>query len=317
MRSSILLSVLLASLAFAGCFGSADDHCADGHADADCPQNDPTHCDDMHDDTHCPQNNATHCDDMHDDTHCMTTNTTTTPTVPNVLPIIRIKVTDDAGNETLAVLPGMNLTFDASASADPDGNLNGMAIVLQDSNGTKVAPLMNADSGAFMTATFRLDFPGVVNVSVAALDDDGATNTSLFAVYVNHPQTGNPFTMKAAAPTSNAATCAGPTGDDIGDSSWYKEYAFEVLDGASYVVAEAIQGTFTMAICDPTGNPISASATGTVETTEGVNFTASLRYYVAVLSQPSASATAPHAGNQAVNVGVVVHYEPRPVAAEE
>lgn len=290
MRVQSLVALLMISLAFAGCFGGGDEpeehSCDDGHMDEDCPGNTTT-------------------------TAPPGTNTTTTPPAPNMPPVAALDIFDAGGNATQVTLLGGSLTFDGSASEDPDGEVTEMAVILTDSNGTRSAQLIQ--NGQFTQATFTFDRPGVVSVIANVLDDRGDRASLTTEVYVNHPQSLGSFKFNGANPALHATDCEGPAGDII-DANYIKSFTFDVKAGATFVEATVEAGgdvgAARFAICDPDQVAISEEATApeSVTTNEGTEFTASLDYAVWVVSDAPQTDAKPT---------VIVHYEPVSAATPE
>lgn len=291
MRSAVWWALLLGlAMTVSGCFGGDDEG-------DDCePHEDEEGDEHAHD---CPGSSTT---------GPTTPPTSTTPPAPNVLPILTLTVTDDNGTETNHTNVGGNLTFDATGSTDPDGTVDAGAIVVQDSNQTRAAPLLV--EGDFQPATFGFDRPGIVNVTVNLIDDRGGFTVTQSHVYVNHPQDPAPFGMKLPGPpVASATACEGPAGNDIVDANYYKEFGFDVLTGASYVEATVAAGSASIAICGPDRVALSDAGTGTVVSNNEEplerSASATTPYFVAALSG---------AANQDVSVSILVHYEPRAAA---
>jgi len=238
--------------------------------------------------------------------------TTTTPPAPNDPPVLAIKVTDEGGNVTKTTLVDGSLTFDASASADPDGQITDLAIIVADANQTRSAQLLR--NGQFTPATFLFDRAGVVQITLNALDDRGASASLQDQAYINEVQVLDGRQLTAAAPpTYDPTSCAGPTGNGVIDPTMWINPSIDVKAGATYieVTIEALiegadqDGDATLAICDPDGAAISAAgAPGEIVMTDAdVEFTASLQYYV------SAAALTPRT---TLSGQAVVHYDPLP-----
>ncbi len=292
---ALLALALVAAAALSGCFGSddepTDDHCDDGHVDADCPDNTLGAGGDQN----------------------LGNTTDTNETVePNVPPVVALKVFDDAGNETRATMLGGNLTFDASGSMDEDGTIDQAAITVTDSNQTRTATLFS--NGKFKQATFNFDRPGVVDVTLSVIDDGGEIVNLVTNVFIHHPQPDKSHSFKVPAPpTVSADSCGGtglPQGSSVLDPNYYMQFKFDVLEGASKVEARVASGSASIAICDPDGNAITGAGTDMVTTEDGTNFTASIAYYVSAVGGtwvPVDSSPAVHQSN-AVAVDVIVYY---------
>ncbi len=297
--ASLAVALGAAVMALSGCFGGSDGH---EHEEFTCPDGTILDLADIegHDDEGF--------DPLDECPNTAPSPTTTTPPTPNELPVLVLTVTDDLGNATSVTILGGNLTFSAAGSSDPDGTLVGAAIVVQDSNQTRAAPLFA--NGKFVPVTFGFDRPGVVNVTVNLIDDRAGFTVNQTQVFVNHPQAPDSFGMKLIGPpVASADDCAGPAGNDILDSNYYKEFSFDVAAGATYVEATVAAGSASIAICGPDRVAMSAAGSGTVVSSNNGTLApapgAETPYFVAALSG---------APNQSVAVTILVHYEPRPAA---
>ncbi len=296
---ALLALALVAAAALSGCFGSddepTDDHCDDGHTDADCPAN-----------------------ELGTDTGVGNETAENETVVPNVPPTVALLVFDDGGNETRQVMLGGNLTFDASGSVDSDGSVDQAAITVADSNQTRTATLFS--NGKFTPATFNFDRPGVVNVTLSVIDDAGEIVSLLTQVFVSHPQLAKSHQFKTPAPPTLAADSCDGTGADpyssLGDSTYYKQFKFEVLEGATWAEAKVAGGSASIAICDPDG--VALSDVGTeVTTVDGTNFTQSISYFVSATSGTWVPVdTSPSLEDLSNNViiDIIVYYGERPAA---
>lgn len=234
--------------------------------------------------------------------------TTTTTQAPNIPPVLVVKTFDSMGNETKVTLLGGNLTFSAEGSTDPDGQISGIAVTVTDSNTTRTASLYDAVSGQFKSATFMFDRPGVVNVTVAMVDDRAGFTINQTNVYVNHMQTLGPDQYILAGGNNIPTNSACNGGDPLVNAQYYKSKDFTVHAGVTYIEATASGGRIT--ICDPADTPVSNSGTSVV-TNEGEELPAPQgieSYSVSVFS------TAPYS---TISIEVLVHYEPREAAAAE
>jgi hypothetical protein len=245
-------------------------------------------------------------------------NTTGGNVKPNLPPVLALRVLDDAGTPTTMTNVGGNLTFDATGSTDPDGSISDLAVIIYDGNRTRFGILVSA--GQFSTSTFNFDRPGVVNVTVNAIDNRGGQASMQSNVYVNHPQSPPSFRLNAALEaTADATACKSPTqGNDqvnpIENVGW-KSFDFSIAPGATYVVAKVVAGEAEIAICSPKPNATAlsnqADETGFVVTNADAVLTPANgtdSYFVSALSGAPA---------QDVAVQVVVHYEPRPAEVTE
>lgn len=241
--------------------------------------------------------------------------TNTTSAAPNVLPVLKLNITDFGGNVTNVTLKNGNLTFDATGSFDPDGTLSAIAISVKDSNQTRTLPLYNAATKTFTPATFKFDRPGPVNVSIAMVDDRAGFNTTLTKVYVNEVQLLNGGTKNVpstgAPPTLNDP-CLGASGEldaqgPLVDNAYFQSVQFTVYPGASFV--EAIPGEDSLVtICDPTGVAISDPAKSPDPVTSNAPLVAptGTDSYKIGFYAGTAGAT--------VTATVIVHYEPQAAA---
>lgn len=243
--------------------------------------------------------------------------TNTTSQAPNVLPILQLAIKDKGGNKTNVTMLDGNLTFDATGSHDPDGTVTGIAVTVQDSNQTRTAALFDPVKKAFKTATFKFDRPGVVNVTVAMVDDRAGFTINQTHVYVDQTQVFPPFGLTFPDPADKPTDCQGPSsknaGSPLGDSQFSYEFLFNVVAGATKVDATATVSSARIAICTPhpagggPGTPVSAEATGSVSTDPGVALPPPKGvsdYFVETFLGNSD----PH---ESVGMTVVVHYEPQ------
>lgn len=314
MRVALLVASLIAVSTVAGCFGGGgdDDHdhltytCTGGKViDAeDYADHENLTLDDLM--AKCPGSTTTR------------TTTTSTPSAPNVLPTVSLKVMDDGGNETLVTLVDGNLTFDASNSTDSDGNITGVAVSVTDANQTRTASLFDPVSKTFKTATFKFDRPGVVNVTLAVVDDRAGFVTNVSNVYVNEmvntpanaiqsPQAD----LAGNSPMHDPCTGAeGPLGSShtIADANYYQTVTIPVQANATFIVATSTEDV-VMTICSPDGTPVSPELVdGTVTSDQPLPLPADatknyqLAFYATLVPATTAAV-------------VVVHYEPVPVAA--
>lgn len=303
MRSVVPVAILvLSSLLLAGCSGGDGDEelhyvCANGT--------------EIHADDH-PEANATKAEDLAK--FCPKSSTSgsqsnTTSQAPNVPPVLVLNITDFGGNATNVVMLDGNLTFSAVGSSDSDGTIAGIAVTVTDSNTTRTATLYDAGKKEFKSATFTFDRPGVVNVTVAMVDDRAGFTVNQTHVYVNHEQVVGGANIHGPTPLP-VTECDGS--DPLLFSAFFKEYSFTVVANASFIEAVATDGSIT--ICGPhpaEGEPGEVlSNTGTeVITNPGVALPVPVgvqSYYL------GATAGAP---NTAVTATVIVHYEPDTRAA--
>lgn len=246
------------------------------------------------------------------------TKTNSTSLAPNKLPILVLNVTDFGGNATKVTMLNGNLTFSAAGSSDPDGQVTAIAISVTDSNTTRTKALYDGAKKQFTPATFSFDRPGIVNVTVAMVDDRAGFNNSVFQVYVNHLQVldgGELAVPGHRAPSQAAHPCLGAKESldaqgPIVHSSYFSEKTFAVTDGATFV--EAIPDASTrITICDPAGAAISPTkSTDPIATNPDVVLTAPTstdNYYIGFYGESA---------NSAVGATVIVHYEPREAAPE-
>jgi hypothetical protein len=305
MRSSVFVAFLVTSAALlAGCSGNGDDDHRE-HTYT-CPNGTTIDLTKFPDHDNATFNPASKCP------RGTTTATNTTSLPPNRLPDLVLKITDGS-NETQVTMLGGNLTFDASGSSDPDGQITGIAVTVQDSNNTRTATLYDAGRKQFQPATFRFDRPGVVNVTVAMVDDRAGFTINQTNVYVDHLQTPTPATI--ALPDPGAMEACGGT-DDLVEAPFYKEFGFTLSPGATWIEASATPETAILTICAPkaegadTSTAISESGNPVVSN-EGV----ALPPAPGITSYYIGATIAPGEPQQEVAVTVIVHYGPRPAAA--
>ncbi|MEK6976180.1 MAG: hypothetical protein AABY18_07545 [Candidatus Thermoplasmatota archaeon] len=242
--------------------------------------------------------------------------TTTTSQAPNKLPVLKIKVTDFAGNATNVTMLDGNLTFDATGSSDPDGAISAIAISVQDSNTTRTLPLYNSAKKTFTKAVFSFDRAGPVNVSVAMVDDRAGFNGSVFKVYVNHAQALGGGTLRGpVADTDLTDPCQGASGvlgaqGPLVHQQYFMAASIVVVPGATFI--EAIPGTDTLVtICSPEHVAISDEKSKVAITSDNTE----------PLPMPDSGIKNYHLGfysngaNVDTKAQVIVHYEPRVAAA--
>jgi hypothetical protein len=238
-----------------------------------------------------------------------------TTSAPNKLPTLVLKITDMDGAESPVTLLDGNLTFDATGSTDSDGSIAGIAVTVTDSNTTRTGTLYDAAKKQFNKVTFRFDRAGVVNVTVAMVDDRAGFTVNQTHVYVNTEQhvgvsTVN-FPMGNQLPTG-ADECDG--GDPLVDAQYFTPVSFDVSAGATRIDATSVSPDAVLTICKPEGEsahtPVSPQATHEVTTDPGVELPAPIgiaHYQVGVYN----GGTSPQMPNAMV---VVVHYEPQTAA---
>jgi hypothetical protein len=300
MRTAVLVALLVTSAALmAGCSGKdEDDH------SFTCPNGSTLDLEQFPDHHNSTFNAASHCP------HASTSASNSTSLAPNKLPVLVLKITDGKNETNIAMLNG-NLTFDASGSSDPDGSVTGIAVTIQDSNTTRTAALFDPAKKTFKPATFKFDRPGVVNVTVAMVDDRAGFTVNQTHVYVDHLQVGAPQTIQF--PGSASTAYGGDEcniGQEIVGASFYKESSFSVTNGATLIEAalaktsETNAGTIDATICSPDHAKISDTSEHPVST--GGPFAAPAgiaSYYVGMTMEPDGGPTA-------VTATVLVHYEP-------
>jgi hypothetical protein len=310
MRSVLPVAILvLTSFVLAGCSGGGDDDdlhyvCANGT--------------EIHSDDH-PEANATKADDLAkfcpgSSTSKSGSKSNSTASKPNVLPNLVLKITNDTGAETPIILLDGNLTFDATGSTDSDGTVAGIAVTVTDSNTTRTATLYDAGKKQFKPATFKFDRPGVVNVTVAMVDDRAGFTVNQTKVYVNHPQNNVNGVVQVpsngAVPSDAGDPCVG-AGNTLIDSAYFKTVSIMVAQNATKIEVTSVDPAALMTICSPEDTVLSAvKAKGFVETTAGIAL------------PPPAGITSYKVGmfsadkpQMSTEVNIVVHYEPQAAAA--
>ncbi len=293
MRVPFVLATLVLSLALAGCGGNSDDSAS--------------------------STTSGQCLSTEDDgsAACTTTSTSTTPPAPNVPPVLTYAITVGAVATNVTTV-GTNVTIEATGSSDPDGD--GLSVIVagaEDSNQTYLPQFLYFD-GEFAKATFQFKTPGVVNITIAAVDKRNDSTVAHTNVFVNEQSiVSNIQAMPLVAPTQSQApqptTCKGPTAGAAAaiDTASSYQGTFRVAAGAKYVVAKVTGGTANIALCDSAGVAISsASGTGTeVTSTKGTVFTVptgTASYFVEVYNTKANTAVGEN------KVEVTVHYEPQP-----
>jgi hypothetical protein len=318
---ALLVAALVFVAALAGCSGKKGD--ADEDLHYKCSDGTEVHSDDyaealenLTEDSQIKDFLKTKCPKSGSGTGSKSNSTSL---APNVLPILKLNVTDAGGNATLVTLKGGNLTFSAAGSSDPDGTISAIAITVKDSNQTRTRSLYDATTKKFTSAKFVFDRAGPVNVSVAMVDDRAGFTTNVSHVYINEkfhieapldpdPQVANDA-CEGARPTFGTAGQEGS--GPVVDSRYFKSATFTVSGVAQYIEATPTKAKVT--ICDPEYAPISdAKQTTTVLSNNAEPLPPPLgakAYSVGMyLASPGAPGTA-------TSVDVTVHYDPRPAAA--
>lgn len=245
--------------------------------------------------------------------------TTSTPSAPNVAPTVGLTVTDDGGNATLVTLVDGNLTFDASSSVDSDGNITGAAVSVADSNQTRTASLFDPVTKTFKKATFNFDRPGIVNVTVAIVDDRAGFSTNVSQVYVNEVQVRSGSDIQLATseladtlPTHDVCLGAGAVAPDgsgpVIDSQYFKVETISLQAGATFVTVTSTKDV-VMTICSPDGAPVSPKLQeGTVTSDQPLPLPAEAtkNYFVAFYGKLPVGGV-PDMSSECT---ITVHYEP-------
>ena len=304
MRVVFVATVVLVA-ALAGCSGKKDDK--DFHVD--CPDGTELHSEDFTD----VNTTADLLKKCSGSSSSGSRSSTSTATGPNVLPVLTLTVTDDGGNATNVTMVNGNLTFSAAGSKDPDGNITGIAVSVKDSNTTRTGTLFDAATKTFKSATFKFDRQGVVNVTIAMVDDRAGFNVSTSKVYVNSLQVLTPGTIQVPIAASESDPCDPTVGDDLLNANMYKRPTFQVAPNASFVTAKLTGGAGEIGVCSPPDTPdgygtlISNTGTDVITNADHVFVMppATLNYGVGVFGSSP---------NTTPIIEVVVHYEPRPAA---
>lgn len=307
MRAAVLVALLVTSAALlAGCSGKKQD---DNHSFT-CPNGttlDLEKFPDHHNATFSP---VSHCP------HASTSASNSTSEAPNQLPILKLKITDGK-NETSVTLKDGNLTFDATGSSDPDGQVTGIAVTVQDSNTTRTATLFDAAKKIFKPATFKFDRPGPVNVTVAMVDDRAGFSVNQTHVYVNHLQAKEGQVIhlpsQGGAAPAGMDPCKGASGTAsegaIVDANYFKSIDFDLFAGATRVDVTAAEGASAhLTICTPDDAAL-GSGDGTATTDPGVALpppAGVASYSVGVYSNDKPE--------MSTAMTVLVHYEPQKAA---
>jgi major membrane immunogen (membrane-anchored lipoprotein) len=312
MRSAVSVAILVCtSFLLAGC--------ADGDKDDDlhyvCSNGVEVHSDDH------PDANVTTAEDLAQ--FCpgssTGTRTNTTTQAPNVLPILVLNVTDDGGNATSVTMLDGNLTFSAEGSSDPDGTIAGIAVTVTDSNTTRTATLYDTGKGQFKSATFKFDRAGVVNVTVAMVDDRAGFTVNQTHVYVNELIQSQGASVALPRPPDGFEDCGGATETgvvegDLYEAQFYKEFSFSLAAGATKIEASDPAGNILLTICSPVDVAVSGGPANPTMTTADANLTAPVgteAYYVAAYM----ATDDPTPGGQDAAPVIIIHYEPQTDAA--
>lgn len=296
MRSAVLVALLVTSAAMlAGCSKKDDDD----HSYS-CPNGTTIDLEKYPDHHNATFNAASHCPGY------TTSKSNSTSLPPNQLPILKLKVTDGKNETKIALLNG-NLTFDAAGSSDPDGSVTGIAVTIQDSNTTRTAALFDPAKKTFKTATFRFDRPGVVNVTVAMVDDRAGFTVNQTHVYVDQVFLPPAQSLQAPNPDPIGATTPACGGfNPLIDAQYYKPFDFPVVAGATWVEATATSEAL-LTICSPDDAALSPEKVNPVQTTPATPLPPPAgidSYYVSAYLD-----TGPNA-QVSVQPTITIHYEP-------
>ncbi len=305
MRAVTFLALVgLMTVSLSGCLGFGDDTKKD---DQEEEHGEHDHCD-QSDVLNYSVEECTEMPDLEDG------NTTNEPVVPNQLPVANLTLTTDDGmvlNATSYITPGMNITFSAMGSTDPDGVVSLVGLTVVDSNGTRTAQLF--ENGAFVNATMRFDSVGPVNITVRVLDDDGEGVIRSATAAVNDLTTDS-IEFDSNAPTGSADTCQAPGASSgappLITNAYSAKSSFSVQKGAQWISAKVTSGSGEIAICTPGDPGTKLSDAGTdVSSEDDTNSTmpVNAQYYIMVLKKGS--------GPGPVGIEVMVHYEAKPAAA--
>lgn len=308
MRSAVFVAILVSTSALlAGCSDKKDDH-EDSYT---CPNGTVLDLEDFPEHHNSTFNPLSKCPK----TSGSGTGSGSASQAPNQLPVLKLNVTDMGGNVTNVTVLDGNLTFDATGSSDPDGQITGIAVSVTDSNTTRTASLFDAVTKTFKNATFNFDRPGIVNVTVAMVDDRAGFTVNQTKVYVNHPQV-LPTQMIGLPGGGEFAVCTG-SGEALLDEFYRKEFSFTVGAGATLATATATPASTLITICTPDADPLTngcqcemASPTAPGETTTNIPLVTP----VGVGSYKVWATLPAGVPNVTVAMTVLVHYEPQAAA---
>lgn len=258
-------SLLVAGLvAFAGCSGGGEDV----HEGYECPDGTTLHEDDFSDH---------HEEGFNIADHCPGASSTTAPAV-NVPPTIALKITDAAGVETNFTNNGGTLFFDATGTADSDGTLGAVAIIVDDGNRSVTKQLLV--DGQFQVVNFTFDDKryGPASVTVTAADNRNGISRMETMVYVNWDVTisppDNPYLDGTAADQGySASDCEGASGQAATDTLFSSRINLFTLNSTTFITATASNREVEIAVCDLDNNLVSNEGE-TVRTTAGHDFVA-------------------------------------------
>jgi len=237
--------------------------------------------------------------------------TNSTSLAPNILPVLTLVIRDQGGNKTNVTMLDGNLTFDATGSHDPDGQVTGIAVTVQDSNQTRTAALFDPVKKAFKPATFKFDRPGKVNVTVAMVDDRAGFTINQTHVYVDQSQDLGSHNFQAGD-LSKAGNdgCAGfdkIPGQTATNELLSYQFSIASVPGLTQIVA-SWTGDADGIICDPSGNPVSPGGASPQTTTGALPPPQGINGYTLVVY--STGGPTPPATANTVTASSVVHYEP-------
>lgn len=292
MRGKILLAVTLLGLTgLSGCLGFGEETSDDDHGD---------HCEGLEGDAH------DECHDDPDPTHNDGNDTNSTPNAP---PVAMLTMTDPDGNVLTngsAIRAGQNVTFSANGSADPDGDLELVALTVLDKNGSRTVSLLQG--GQLVDATMLFETNGFMVATLRVLDNDGDAAAASDYAWVNIVQVKE-GSLDVIAPSAGVGDCEGPGGGEplgspIIDQPYSASEGFGAFNGTRWISAKAT-GDVVITICDPEGNKISeGGAAEEVSTPEG-DYPARVDYSVFV------KATGPGAE---YTIEIISHWEPKPAS---
>jgi hypothetical protein len=295
MRVSTLLAMLLLStMTLSGCFGSDD---APAHDDE---------CEDAEDHDACHDDGTGNGDGDH-----MDGNETVGNATPNMPPVAFIQMTGPDGqalNGSNAVMTGETITFTFNGTADEDGTLDLAALtIIQDGDVTTT----NVDLAGSFEINFTVDGPLVATLRV--LDDQGAAGLAVATTYVNLKQMLSESIWGGDPGAVDASDCEGP-GQGAGAGSVAEQNAmvamtFNTRNNTRWIEATTTSSNVDIAICRPDRTAMTEE--GTTVMSEEEDIAPGVNYYVFAVSR-SARGTPP--AGEAIDVEVIVHWEPKPAA---
>ncbi len=296
--NSILAMLLLSALALSGCLGFGDEPADENHGD-DCDEAED------HDACHANLDGNVTVDPGTDNE---------TVETPNSPPVPVLTLTDAEGNvltNMSYIMAGSNITFSPNGTFDADGNetisLGGLFV--QDAANVRGRSTNLITDGILSTTNFTFEKEGPVVAVLSVLDAQGASAATSVVTYVNALQTSSDSFDGNAPAGVSANDCHGATAGvqetTLVDNLYSRKVTFSTTNGSRWIEAKSSSSSVEIAICDPEGNALSGE--GQQVSTEEFAVPGSVKYYVFAVNTGNPGAS--------FSIDVIVHWEPKPVAA--